>query len=276
MAPYTSLPNPWKNIPYVGTLVDAIQDKLSGLIASDIPITDSGGVFTATDVEGALAELQTHVVDTSDAHDASAISVDSTDLTGTGTNVQTALGELDDAIAAIIPAGVVHLSTQTVSGSDATTVSFSSISGAYSSLLLKGIFKTDSSTSTGKALQVQFNSDTGSNYRYNFYNGYGAFAMQGAVTTSGATHIAIPNATGTTVNWPTVWLAEIPFYASTSWEKIIVSRLSGMSWADSGFGNTNSMGGWASTSAITSISLALESSAKFKVNSVFKLYGVVA
>jgi hypothetical protein len=42
-----------------------------------VTLADTGGYFTATDVEGALAE---HVSDTVDAHDASAISVTSTDL----------------------------------------------------------------------------------------------------------------------------------------------------------------------------------------------------
>lgn len=45
------------------------------------------------------AELDAHVNDTSDAHDASAISVDSTTLVGTGTDVQAVLEELDNGIA---------------------------------------------------------------------------------------------------------------------------------------------------------------------------------
>jgi hypothetical protein len=125
--------------------------------ASDVPIIDAADDFTATDVEGALAELQsdaethaaaadphtgyrlesadhthqttgaqagelggtwasptvdathagsthsaatdTHIADAADAHDASAISVDSTTLVGTGTDVQASLEELDNGIA---------------------------------------------------------------------------------------------------------------------------------------------------------------------------------
>lgn len=44
------------------------------------------------------AELAAHLADTSDAHDASAISVDSTTLTGTGTDVQAVLEELDNLL----------------------------------------------------------------------------------------------------------------------------------------------------------------------------------
>lgn len=73
--------------------------------ASAISILDTAADFTATDVEGALAELQTadeadeaalaaHLADGSDAHDASAIS--SVPAGGlAATNVQAALNELD-------------------------------------------------------------------------------------------------------------------------------------------------------------------------------------
>jgi hypothetical protein len=44
------------------------------------------------------AELDAHVNDAADAHDASAISVDSTNLSGTATDVQGSLGELDDLL----------------------------------------------------------------------------------------------------------------------------------------------------------------------------------
>lgn len=46
------------------------------------------------------AELAAHTGDTTDAHDASAVSVDSTNLIGTGTDVQTVLEELEDQIVA--------------------------------------------------------------------------------------------------------------------------------------------------------------------------------
>jgi hypothetical protein len=78
--------------------------------ADSVSIADAGDDFTATDVEGALAELQAdhetdatnlsnHIGDTSAAHAASAISADSTTLVGTGTDVQAVLEELDNGIA---------------------------------------------------------------------------------------------------------------------------------------------------------------------------------
>jgi hypothetical protein len=53
----------------------------------------------------AAAALAAHTGDTSDAHDASAVSVVSTNLAGTGTDVQTVLEELEDQIDAVSGGG---------------------------------------------------------------------------------------------------------------------------------------------------------------------------
>ena len=92
-----------------GNLDAHIADTTDAHDASAISILDTANDFTATDVEGALAELQSdaeadaqalsdHLADTTDAHDASAISVDSTTLSGTGTNVQASLEEIDNLL----------------------------------------------------------------------------------------------------------------------------------------------------------------------------------
>lgn len=84
----------------------------AGLTAADIPIVDAAGDFTATEVEGALAELQAdaeadaaalaaHLVDAVDAHDASAISFTPVG-TIAATDTQTAVAEVaTDAAAAL-------------------------------------------------------------------------------------------------------------------------------------------------------------------------------
>ncbi len=123
--------------------------------ASAISIADAANDFTAINVEDALAELQSdaeavlastadhsarhenggadeisiagldgtpveltnHLTDTVDAHDASAISVDSTTLVGTGVDAQAVFEELDNAIAD-------HLA-DAVDAHDASAISFS-------------------------------------------------------------------------------------------------------------------------------------------------------
>lgn len=86
--------------------------------AAEVPFTPAGNI-AATDVQAAIQELDTekasqaaldaHINDAADAHDASAISVDSTTLVGTGTDAQAVFEELDNAIVAAEAATAAHL-----------------------------------------------------------------------------------------------------------------------------------------------------------------------
>jgi hypothetical protein len=77
--------------------------ELGGTWASPtVDATHSGSTHAAVQAAAeatAAAALSAHLTDTADAHDASAISVDSTTLVGTGTDVQAVLEELDNGIA---------------------------------------------------------------------------------------------------------------------------------------------------------------------------------
>ena len=86
-------------------LSDHIADASDAHDASAISVADSGALLTATDVEGALAEiagevdtnttgLSDHLADSSDAHDASAISVADSGAIYTATDVEAALAEV--------------------------------------------------------------------------------------------------------------------------------------------------------------------------------------
>lgn len=90
-------------------LSNHLADTSDAHDASAISILDTANDFTATDVEGALAELQAadetdeaalaaHLADTSDAHDASAISVADSGNNFTGTDVEAVLAEIFAAI----------------------------------------------------------------------------------------------------------------------------------------------------------------------------------
>lgn len=108
-----------------GTLTVAASSgtavTISGLspIATGVTFTPTGTI-AATTVQAAIAEVSTdvtdHLADTTDAHDASAISADSATLVGTGTTVQAVLEELDNGIAD-------HLA-DTVDAHDASAISF--------------------------------------------------------------------------------------------------------------------------------------------------------
>ena len=76
----------------VAALSDAPAGELGGTWASPtVDATHSGSTHSAA--------TDTHIADAADAHDASAISADSTTLVGTGTDVQAVLEELDNGIA---------------------------------------------------------------------------------------------------------------------------------------------------------------------------------
>lgn len=76
--------------------------ELGGTWASPtVDASHSGSTHAAVQAAAeatAAAALSAHLTDTSDAHDASAISVDSTTLSGTGTDVQASLEELDNLL----------------------------------------------------------------------------------------------------------------------------------------------------------------------------------
>lgn len=92
------------------TELDAhVNDAIDAHDASSISIVDAGSDFTATDVEGALDELQAdheadvtalsdHIADALAAHAASAVSASSATLSGTAIDVQGVLEELDNLL----------------------------------------------------------------------------------------------------------------------------------------------------------------------------------
>ena len=96
-----------------------IIDAADAHDASAISILDAADDFTATNVEDALAELQSdaeadtqaladHIADTADAHDASAISILDTANDFTATNVEDALAELQSDAEAHVAAADPH------------------------------------------------------------------------------------------------------------------------------------------------------------------------
>lgn len=106
-----------------------LNDTSDAHDASAISIADAGNDFTATDVEGALAELQAdaetdaqnladHLADTSDAHDASAISVLDTNGDYTATDVEGVLAEIAPQLGGGSALSFVHLSHRLTAGTD--------------------------------------------------------------------------------------------------------------------------------------------------------------
>jgi hypothetical protein len=148
----------------------------------------------------------------------------------------------------------------TTLGSAQATVTFSSISGIYTDLIL--VYNAISSTDDQNYLQ--YNGDTGSNYSRTFISGNGSSATSNR-STSG-TKLFGPFS----VSVPTVNIAQIMNYSNTTTYKTTLIR--------SGAANNSTIatvGLWSSTSAITSI-LVGTNSGTFNTGTVFTLYGIKA
>lgn len=159
------------------------------------------------------------------------------------------------------------LATTTL-GSAQSTVTFSSISSAYTDLILI-IQGRNTSSTTNYDLYLRFNSDTGTNYSSTRMYGQGSSVSADLLQ-----------------NWSSVWngywygtssadlsmtVTHIQNYANTNFFKPCITRQYAVNH-NSNF-ITNAM--WRSTSAINTITLSLAAT-NFDTGSTFTLYGIKA
>ena len=154
----------------------------------------------------------------------------------------------------------------TTLGSNAANITFSSISSAYTDLviILNGAF------TTAETIGVQFNSDTGSNYSSTILAGNGSSASSGRNT----------NQTGLTVGtngyWTTSIIANsiltIQNYSNTTTYKTMLSRSNNAS-----VGLDAIVGLWRNTAAINAIKLyGFYSGHSFITGTTATIYGIKA
>jgi len=158
-----------------------------------------------------------------------------------------------------MPSTYTPIATQTL-GSNAVSITFSSISSAYTDLILVAIVKNSGSLNNG---QIKLNNDGSSNYSGSYLQGNGSAASSGRVTN---TSVAYTNEISTT-DW-TVITANIMNYSNTTTFKTMLIRGGTASdrtaaWADL----------WRSTSAISQIDF-LTFGGNLLAGSTFTLYGV--
>lgn len=158
------------------------------------------------------------------------------------------------------------LATQTL-GSAAASVIFSSISGAYTDLVLVA---SAASVSGNPTISFQLNSDTGANYSRTLLIGNGTTAS--SERASGSTQGRISNSTGlTTTLGANATIAQFMNYSNATTYKTVLARSDTSLYATEAIVNL-----WRSTSAITSIALFTNSGVSFATGSTFTLYGIVA
>lgn len=159
------------------------------------------------------------------------------------------------------------IATQTL-GSTATSVTFSSISGAYTDLVLVCSIKP--SDTTGPSVLARFNSDTGNNYSCTVLYGNGTSALSSRRSATNYFRIFDEGLSTTATTTITTTITSIMNYANTTTYKTGISR-----------GNTSDktveacVSLWRNTAAITSVEV-LVAAGGFASGSTFSLYGILA
>jgi hypothetical protein len=158
-----------------------------------------------------------------------------------------------------MPSTYTPIATQTL-GTATNSVTFSSISGTYTDLVL--VF--NGTVSANQYVAVRLNSDTGSNYSWTRIDGDGssAYSSRGTSTTFG--RLGIGNPTNRTLT-----ISHFMNYSNATTNKSVLSR-----------SNTDFVGAlvnlWRNTAAITSITVLTTTADTFTVGSTFTLYGIKA
>jgi hypothetical protein len=152
----------------------------------------------------------------------------------------------------------------TTLGSAASSVTFSSISGSYTDLVL--VFSGQFSAAS-KQIALQFNSDTGTNYSATGLGGTGSATESFRDSSKGY----MPLGYMPTANAQLVSIINIMNYSNTTTNKTSVSRSN-----DAGGYVSAGVGLWRSTAAITSVTALAYTGANFNSGSTFTLYGIKA
>jgi hypothetical protein len=156
----------------------------------------------------------------------------------------------------------------TTLGSAQSSVTFSTISGSYTDLVLV----VSAAVATSNDIRLRFNSDTGNNYSTTILYGTGSAAGSARVS-SESSILTDYYATPTSTLGNSAHIISIQNYSNSTTYKTTLSRSNA-----AGTGVDATVGLWRSTSAITSLTLICGStgSINFNTGSTFTLYGIKA
>ena len=173
------------------------------------------------------------------------------------------------------------IATVTVGAGGSSSIAFTSITGTYKHLQIRGILQTNRSGYVVDLTKVQFNSDTGANYSsHNLFGGYNTTPNVTANANASSNHMQF-NGLNSSVSASvfTGVVMDILDYSNTNKYKT-VRNLQG--YDINGTAGTGSLGGtigfssgsWRSTSAVTSVSISMIDGTLFNQYSTLALYGV--
>ena len=155
-----------------------------------------------------------------------------------------------------IPGGSITL------GSNASSVTFSSIPSTYTDLIL--VIKP---LNSGGDLWLTFNTDTGANYSSTWLWGNGSSAGSSRDTSAARIYLGWL-ATGAT-DGSAQYIVQIQNYSNTTTNKTLLSRAT-----RAGASSDAGVGLWRNTSAINQIVLSATNT--YQTGSTFNLYGIAA
>ena len=154
------------------------------------------------------------------------------------------------------------------------TISFTSISGSYNSLLIVGVVRS-AAAATLDDLQIRFNNDSAAHYNQdiNVTTNSTNTPAQGLAATQIAMTTAIIGNSGTAgyASAVRIW---IPEYAATTFNKSCVVEVGGASATSAQGALAVGTGSWASTAAITRVDVAAGSFGNLLTGSTLTLYGI--
>jgi len=150
-------------------------------------------------------------------------------------------------------------------GSAAASVTFSSISGAYTDIIL--VCNPITAVTTGQ-IAIRLNGDTGTNYSRTILWGNGTAA--GSYRNANENYAYTGYYTNLWTN-PTTVIFNINNYSNATTNKTILGRSSNVAEASMASANL-----WRSTAAVTSIELTISGGSSYSTGSMFTLYGIKA
>jgi hypothetical protein len=157
------------------------------------------------------------------------------------------------------------IATSTISGSSTSQVTFSSISGSYTDIVI--VFN-GGSVSGPVDLTMQVNSDTGSNYSSTDLNGDGSSATSNRLTNR--TQFNCNRAAYISNNLNSNQIIQLLNYSNATTYKTFLSRAN-----NAGVATDTTVGLWRNTAAITAIKLFVTAD-NFRDGSTLTLYGIKA
>ena len=164
-----------------------------------------------------------------------------------------------------MPSTYEKIATNTL-GSGQTTVTFSSISSAYTDLVV--VYQ--GTTSSGGTILMRFNGDTSGNYSWTYMLGNGSTASSGRNSNQGFSWFTDAVVSGGSTTYPAQVVMNLNNYSNTTTYKTWLYRLDQVT--NSNGAAQAHIGLWRSTSAINEISFY---NTTMQTGSTFTIYGIL-